>query len=242
MVFLFLLSENLCNLCMFSGVLYSSRLVPLLVILHSCFEDSCTCWLCILLVVVVVVVIENIYCETTQRQGVGREQKLVESKASESSSSLSASARHSNAGMGGVNPQTVAEGSPYPVGSLQFGSMGLENRVPLREQKSIWIPKSYGTVSGPTEVGPRPAPVEQVILPGKLTQKESAGIPADVLSKLLSGKLLESFTTDSSTYSIAQVRATFYPKFENEKSDQEVSYPIHASSQVQTRYAICLQL
>lgn len=163
---------------------------------------------------------------------------MEKSKASESSSSLSASERLSNAGKGGVNPQTVAEGSPYPVGSLQFGSIRLENRVPLHE-KSIWIPKSYGTASGPIEARPRPTPVEQVIVPGKVTQKESAGIPADVLSKLLSGKLLENFTTDSSTYSIAQVRATFYPKFENEKSDQEVCYPIYASSLVQTRHIVC---
>ncbi|KAL7126492.1 hypothetical protein ABFS83_14G191300 [Erythranthe nasuta] len=35
-------------------------------------------------------------------------------------------------------------------------------------------------------------------------------------------KLLENFTVDSFTYSVAQVRATFYPKFENDKSDQEV--------------------
>lgn len=42
-------------------------------------------------------------------------------------------------------------------------------------------------------------------------------------SELFKGNLLESFTVDNSTFSRAQVRATFYPKFENEKSDQEVA-------------------
>lgn len=188
-------------------------------------------------------VLKNIYCETIQRQGASKEQKwAAKSKVNKSSASLSASASSSNAGkvaaIDKANSRTVAEESPFPAASLQFGSMRLENRVPLGEQKSIWMPRSYGTVSGPTEAGLKSAPVDQVTVPGKVTQKESAGIPADVLSKLLSGKLLESFTTDSSTYSIAQVRATFYPKFENEKSDQEVSYPIYASSPDQTRRII----
>lgn len=39
-------------------------------------------------------------------------------------------------------------------------------------------------------------------------------------------KLLEDFIVDKSTYSRALVRATFYPKFENEKSDQEVIFLI----------------
>lgn len=35
-------------------------------------------------------------------------------------------------------------------------------------------------------------------------------------------RVLEDFTVDNSTYAQVQVRATFYPKFENEKSDQEI--------------------
>jgi Zn-dependent oligopeptidase len=31
------------------------------------------------------------------------------------------------------------------------------------------------------------------------------------------------FEVDNNTFTEAQIRATFYPKFENEKSDQEVS-------------------
>lgn len=54
---------------------------------------------------------------------------------------------------------------------------------------------------------------------GQAAQISSAG-----LSKLFRGNLLENFTVDNSTYSLSQIRATFYPKFENEKSDQEVRF------------------
>ncbi|XP_052118371.1 tRNA ligase 1-like isoform X2 [Arachis duranensis] len=49
---------------------------------------------------------------------------------------------------------------------------------------------------------------------------KTSGSPS--LSKLFSGNLLEKFTLDNSTYLQAQIRATFYLKFENEKSDQEI--------------------
>ena len=81
---------------------------------------------------------------------------------------------------------------------------------------AIWKPKSYGTASG-----------------GTVTKVENgAGVDASVasmqkssgsgLSKIYRGDLLENFTMDNSTYSRAQVRVTFNPKFENEKSDQVV--------------------
>lgn len=97
--------------------------------------------------------------------------------------------------------------SSVPVTSLQFGSVGLAPQSPVQHQKVIWKPKSYGTVSGAPVVEAGKTPVEQ----------KSA-----LLSKLFKGNLLENFTVDNSTFSRAQVRATFYPKFENEKSDQEV--------------------
>lgn len=96
--------------------------------------------------------------------------------------------------------------SSGPVASLQFGSVDLAPQSPVQHQKVIWKPKSYGTVSAPTVEAEKP-PNEQ-----KNVQ----------LSKLFKGNLLENFTVDNSTFSRTQVRATFYPKFENEKSDQEV--------------------
>ncbi|XVE59773.1 hypothetical protein DITRI_Ditri05aG0074000 [Diplodiscus trichospermus] len=73
----------------------------------------------------------------------------------------------------------------------------------------IWKPKSYGTVSGPASATATAVDVQ--------TEKSSVD-----LSKILKPNLLENFNVDNSTYSLAQIRATFYPKFENEKSDQEI--------------------
>nr|GEU94686.1 tRNA ligase 1 [Tanacetum cinerariifolium] len=78
------------------------------------------------------------------------------------------------------------------------------NGSPLHGKKAVYQPKSYGTVSAATVDAAKP------------TANTAA------LIKLLKGNLLENFTVDNSTYSTAKIRATFYPKFENEKSDQEV--------------------
>ncbi|KAH6811023.1 RNAligase [Perilla frutescens var. frutescens] len=150
-----------------------------------------------------------------QPRGVGKEHRWVEKPKANSASGDSSNAVM-EAAQDRLNTLTVAEEPALSVPSIQFGSIGLTTHAPIREQKSVWKPKSYGTVSGTTAV-------ELDSAPGNGIQRESAGTPAAVSSKLFSGKMLESFTTDSSTYSLAQVRATFYPKFENEKSDQEVS-------------------
>lgn len=76
----------------------------------------------------------------------------------------------------------------------------------------IWNPKSYGTVNGPGPAASTTATAVDV-------QTEKSGVD---LSKILKPNLLENFNVDNSTYSLAQIRATFYPKFENEKSDQEI--------------------
>lgn len=96
--------------------------------------------------------------------------------------------------------------SSGPVASLQFGSVDLAPQSLVQHQKVIWKHKSYGTVSAPT-------------VEAEKTPNEQKNVQ---LSKLFKGNLLENFTVDNSTFSRTQVRATFYPKFENEKSDQEV--------------------
>ncbi|EOY33098.1 RNAligase isoform 1 [Theobroma cacao] len=78
----------------------------------------------------------------------------------------------------------------------------------------IWKPTSYGTVSGPTAAAAATATATAVDIQ---TEKRSVD-----LSKILKPNLLDNFSVDNSTYSLAQIRATFYPKFENEKSDQEI--------------------
>lgn len=96
-------------------------------------------------------------------------------------------------------PSAVAEAVTNRIGGL---SITAENEV----HKTISKPKSYQTIAN--------ADVENV---SETTPKSSAS-----LSKIFKGNLLENFTVDDSTYSLAQIRATFYPKFENEKSDQEI--------------------
>ncbi|XP_073108225.1 tRNA ligase 1 isoform X5 [Elaeis guineensis] len=51
-------------------------------------------------------------------------------------------------------------------------------------------------------------------------EKENSGVGG--LTKLFKGPQGEDFNVDNNTFSKAQIRATFYAKFENEKSDQEV--------------------
>ncbi|KAK2989860.1 hypothetical protein RJ640_001529, partial [Escallonia rubra] len=107
--------------------------------------------------------------------------------------------------------------------SMKFGTAGSANHRPAHEQKAIWKQKSYGTTEAKeVEVGKATISQTEVGNIGNGTQIVSEGKSSSDLSKLFKGKILENFAVDNSTYSLAQIRATFYPKFENEKSDQEV--------------------
>ncbi|GAV62085.1 hypothetical protein CFOL_v3_05609 [Cephalotus follicularis] len=114
--------------------------------------------------------------------------------------------------------------SHVPESSLQYGSIILANPVPAQGQKAIMKPKPYGTVSGATGAEVDNATVNKtaVATQGTASETESAQKGSVSLSKIFKGNLLENFTVDNSTYSLAQIRATFYPKFENEKTDQEI--------------------
>lgn len=115
---------------------------------------------------------------------------------------------------------------PSEAVKRQFGGLGLEEsnaNVPANPsvQNLVWKPKSYGTVSGSSaasEVGKTPA-VSQTSSSGDATPQK-VGLNQ---SKFFGGNYLENLTVDKSTYCQAQIRATFYPKFENEKTDQEVN-------------------
>ncbi|XP_073144502.1 tRNA ligase 1 [Henckelia pumila] len=115
-----------------------------------------------------------------------------------------------------------SEQSDVPESSIKFGNIAPTSHVPLHGKKSIWKPKAYGTVSGSTATEVNKAPVDSTTALANKTRTASSEKPDAVLSKLFSGSLLENFTVDNSTHSVAQIRATFYPKFENEKSDQEI--------------------
>lgn len=124
-----------------------------------------------------------------------------------------------------LNYLSVAEHngqSAVSVPALQLGSVGLMNHAPVQGQEAIWKPKAYGTAIGATTLQVDKAPADQTTALDNGTQTASSGKHDAVLSKLFKGNLLENFTVDNTTYSLAQIRATFYPKFENEKSDQEI--------------------
>lgn len=93
-----------------------------------------------------------------------------------------------------------------PAATIQFGGVQPANQFSAHSPKAVWKPKSYGTVSGTST-----AAVEAEVA--------SAGKSSASLSRI---NLSDNFTVDNSAYSAARIRATFYPKFENEKSDQEV--------------------
>jgi len=75
-----------------------------------------------------------------------------------------------------------------------------------------WRPKAYTTAAGPSIAA---AEAEAAVTP----EKEAPG-----LAKMFKGPLGADFNVDNNTFAQAQIRATFYPKFENEKSDQEVCF------------------
>ncbi|GFY85758.1 RNAligase [Actinidia rufa] len=110
-----------------------------------------------------------------------------------------------------LNATSMAENSGQ---TLQLGSVGLQTHVPVRGQQAVWKPKAYGTASEATPVEVEKAPADRA---AAAAEKSSAA-----LSKLFKSNIFENFTVDNFTCSLAQIRATFYPKFENEKSDQEV--------------------
>ncbi|KAL8143600.1 hypothetical protein V2J09_016632 [Rumex salicifolius] len=117
-------------------------------------------------------------------------------------------------------PELSVADSGHLVPPVQFQSAASQQYSLRPGQKEVWKPKSYGTTDYESglgiqlEAGAVGAVKKDV---ASANEKQNAA-----LSKLSTGNLLENFTVDNSTYSQAQIRATFYPKFENEKSDQEI--------------------
>ncbi|KAL0916856.1 hypothetical protein M5K25_014400 [Dendrobium thyrsiflorum] len=112
---------------------------------------------------------------------------------------------------GGNNMGAGASGSSSAV---QFGAMP-DNSIAKGRPRGVWLPKTYATAS---ELVASAAPSATALRTEKETEVSSAGS----LSRLFQGQLGENFVVDNNTFSRAQIRATFYPKFENEKSDQEI--------------------
>lgn len=113
--------------------------------------------------------------------------------------------------VGGSNTGAGVIGSSS---ALQFGTMP-GNSIAKGSQRGVWLPKTYATAS---EVVAPAAPSAA----GLSTEKEAEVGRAVSLSRLFQGQLGENFVVDNNTFTKAQIRATFYPKFENEKSDHEI--------------------
>lgn len=159
------------------------------------------------------------------RKGGHREQRWKEKGKADSLSPAVEAASSEVAG--GIHTRlaglSMAEHS-RPLSPIQFGSAVLANQDTVQGQKA-WKPKSYGTVSEATTLGVEKAPADQIAVEevqGNRPEATSAGKSTVGLSKLFKESSLTDFTVDNSTYTHAEIRATFYPKFENEKSDQEI--------------------
>lgn len=146
-----------------------------------------------------------------QRQG--KEQRWIEkSKFSQSSPAMATASQVDLAttlGCLSINDHQVETRAALPAAQVGNGQMANPSLLP--GQKAIWKPRAYGTSSRVSAVEVENESASK----GTPTQETSSG-----LSSLFRG--IENFSVDSTTYVRAQVRATFYPKFENEKSDQEV--------------------
>uniref|UniRef100_A0A2P2M248 Uncharacterized protein MANES_11G141000 n=1 Tax=Rhizophora mucronata TaxID=61149 RepID=A0A2P2M248_RHIMU len=127
-------------------------------------------------------------------------------------------------GVAGLNIAESSRQSHVSASPLPFGAVQLANQGSVQGQNSIWKPKSYGTVGGAAtaEVVAVPSNETAGEFQSSLSKTIAAPKTCTGLSQLFRGNLLENFSVDNYTYSRAQIRATFYPKFENEKSDQEI--------------------
>ncbi|KAI3883278.1 hypothetical protein MKW92_017041 [Papaver armeniacum] len=100
---------------------------------------------------------------------------------------------------------------------LQFGSVPSKEQSTVQGEKTVWKPKQFGTVSGSTN------DIVGAGSPGKTgTSIDNHKAGAALAEKISAGSLAEDFIVDKYSYSSAKIRASFYPKFENEKSDQDV--------------------
>jgi hypothetical protein len=75
----------------------------------------------------------------------------------------------------------------------------------------LWVPRGYATSTMDASVGPASS---------SSAAAAEKGVDSAKLSKVIKGA--SDFAVDNNTFTEAKIRATFYPKFENEKSDQEV--------------------
>ncbi|XP_062187077.1 tRNA ligase 1 [Phragmites australis] len=92
-----------------------------------------------------------------------------------------------------------------------FEKMSIASQSPAQAGAAqLWVPRGYATTA--TDAG---------VASSSSTAAPAAeqGVASEKLARIFKGAA--DFAVDNSTFTEAQIRATFYPKFENEKSDQE---------------------
>ncbi|KAI4383820.1 hypothetical protein MLD38_009617 [Melastoma candidum] len=95
------------------------------------------------------------------------------------------------------------------------------NQPPGHGQNKVFRARAYGTATGSSPVESESITVGD----GLVERPRDTSSVQDIsvgLSRLFKENYLENFSVDNTTYTCTQIRATFYPKFENEKSDQEI--------------------
>ncbi|KAG2632273.1 hypothetical protein PVAP13_2NG072200 [Panicum virgatum] len=105
---------------------------------------------------------------------------------------------------------SAAAGIAEPVGRMALAPQ----EPPRAGPAQMWVPRGYATSAAD---GPGAASASTST--SAAVTAEQGGAASQKLSSLF--KTAPHFEVDNSTFTEAQIRATFYPKFENEKSDQE---------------------
>ncbi|XP_057956592.1 tRNA ligase 1-like [Malania oleifera] len=104
----------------------------------------------------------------------------------------------------------------------QFGSVASQNKVAMQGYESTWKSQSYRTAIGVKVVEIENAAMDQADIQGNTAGTAALEKNTCGLNKLLNGSLLKDPTMECCTYSHAQIKSIFYPKFVNEKSEKEI--------------------
>lgn len=131
-----------------------------------------------------------------QRKVGLKEQRWKEKAPSAKEGSSAVVAETTTRRLGGLSIESGGEARPL-VQPVRFGNFPLPNQGPVPSQKAVWKQKSsYATTSGAEAVGGQRVPAETAAVANR---------------------------KGGNSHSLAQIRAAFYPKFENEKkTDNEV--------------------
>nr|CAB3452233.1 unnamed protein product [Digitaria exilis] len=108
---------------------------------------------------------------------------------------------------------SAAAGIAEPVARMTLASQ----EPPRAGAAQMWVPRGYSTSAAEA---PGVASASASTSSAAVTA-EQGGVASGKLSSIF--KAAPDFEVDNNTFTGAQIRATFYPKFENEKSDQEDS-------------------